>query len=245
MEENKILTEEDYEKNIEKLEKELDIIFDELIMNKNTSGFQNQEYLYNIDTVTNKIAENIDMIYDSDNEDIKILNIKSKIIKISLLLNSVFFFINTLIAILIYIFLIYKNFKIKEDLKCIRNRKLKISERLFPKLKKIDFEVDNCLNFIKYNQEQITTRATDKTKSIEERKFDIANEIIYLYIENDITCWEELPDFIKSTIITILQEDLKTDENDIKILIAIAKSKVDFENIENELTNEDIFKLIK
>ena len=101
MEENKILTEEDYEKNIEKLEKELDIIFDELIMNKNTSGFQNQEYLYNIDTVTNKIAENIDMIYDSDNEDIKILNIKSKIIKISLLLNSVFFFINTLIAILI------------------------------------------------------------------------------------------------------------------------------------------------
>lgn len=245
MEENKILTEEDYEKNIEELEKELDIIFDELIMNKNTSGFQNQEYLYSVDKITTQIAENIDKIYDNDNNNISILNMKSKILKFSCLLNLVLLFINTPLAILIYIFLIYNNSKIKAEVNNIGNRKLKISERLFPKLKKIDFEVDNCLNFIKYNQEQITTRATDKTKSIEERKFDIANEIIYLYIENDITCWEELPDFIKSTIITILQEDLKTDENDIKILIAIAKSKVDFENIENELTNEDIFKLIK
>ena len=68
MEENKILTEEDYEKNIEELEKELDIIFDELIMNKNTSGFQNQEYLYNLDTLNDEFSKNIDMIYEKDNK---------------------------------------------------------------------------------------------------------------------------------------------------------------------------------
>ena len=103
MREKTMPTEKDYEKNIEELEKELDIIFNELIMNKNTTGFQNQEYLYSVDKITTKIAENIDKIYDNDNNNISILNMKSKILKFSCLLNLVLLFINTPLAILIYI----------------------------------------------------------------------------------------------------------------------------------------------
>ena len=243
MNDKKYLSNDEYKNNIYELEKELDVIFNKLTDNQTINSYEAKVLYKKIINVSLEILNNSENIINNNNHNYETLKNKIKLIQKIIIINMLLCFISIFIPIFNFIYFpisqitniicLYKIFKYKKQIdKILVNSKDPEFARY---LNKITNEINNCKNFINHINKNRTISAEDESKSIEERKFDIANNIISLYIDKDISKWETVPKNIKNVVISILQHDLKTEETDIYTLINIARK-----NLNNINTNEQI-----
>ena len=117
-----------------------------------------------------------------------------------------------------------------------RNKLLEESENKIKETQKLVLEINSINNNIANNNMLITRKLNTlndketeqrKQKSAKVSKVELANNIIQEYFETGV-----LPEFtedIKKIIISILKNDLDSEENDIEKLLEEARKKVSFE----------------
>lgn len=228
-----LLTKEEYKNNIRKLRNELDEIFYTLIDNKKTiNAYETQYVACKFENIFIKFTSYMHNIALVDDYEYKKLKKRIKRLGLVLLANFGIMFLSLPISIIIMILCGYKVYKYNNELATNYSSNDLEFEKF---LQSFGIEMENCATIIDHIIKTRADRAFDDTKSIYARKFDIANNLIQVYLEKrEVIEWDNIPPYIQNLAISILQDDLKTDESDIYTLINLA-----VENL-NNLYDKDI-----
>lgn len=215
--------------NIESVKDEFDMMYDELLSNKNFSQFKIDLFLKKIELLTNKYSGFI-------NEYLNLTNITSeKVVKVSkigdistkclLAITIAIVIFNAGVGILLALLGVALCYSL---IKYEKNTKENITKR-YEEIKDLSYKMNilgsNCTGQIKKKCEE----SYEKVVSVSNIEMTLANTIIMEYISTGNLLLSE--GTILDLVIKILQDDLKSDETDLKILLDMAKKKT------NELDN--------
>lgn len=224
----KLESKEFYKAKILELEPDSVKIFDKLTNNKTISSLE-LEFLYNkLERLNVIIANNLENLVEVDNLIVKKMKRYLTLFIIASLLFFPTLFINSLLSLGFGSLWIYSTIKTTKYFTSKQTNSYEEDQEFFKKVERLDIEIDKCYNLIDYINNFRYENANDEEKSFESKKFDIANDIIYLLLNTDeIIKWDEYPQEIKELVINILQNDLVSSEKDITILLNLAKDKIE------------------
>lgn len=117
--------------------------------------------------------------------------------------------------------------KMKKNASKIQNT-LSEFEEIGSKITGIENNLSNNELFIKRELKKFEAKATKKMKSQEVNKVELANAIIQDYYETGII--PEINEDLKDVIISLLKNDLSSEENDITALFEESRKKVNYED---------------
>ena len=219
-----LLSRDEYKNNIYNLQKELDEIFYALMDNKKMKAFEANTLACQLENFMLKVNDNLDNYLKIGELATAKYQKRLKIIMSILIANTALLFTFFPLAIAIALICFYKiyNYKI-EQINDAEDNDINFANHLT----KMNIEVGNCLNLIEYIKNTRKERAAEPTENVKVRMFDLANDVIHIYLTEGIKEWETLPFCLQNLVISILQDDLKTDETEIYNLIELANQKLD------------------
>lgn len=128
--------------------------------------------------------------------------------------------INPMLGLSINLFAWYLKFNLDKKFNAAR-QDMKIVEGIGEKAKSLGITIDNCFRFLEARTNYELEAKDEELNDISLKKIELANETIQISLVGDTNIPEELQDMVRK----ILQEDLKTDEEDIENLLHMAKEK--------------------
>lgn len=239
----KLESKEFYKEKIVELENDVYKIFEKLTSEKDMSSYQ-LEILYNkLENLNIAIANNLTKFVEAENLIVKKMKRYLTFFIIASLLFFPALFINTFLALGFGSLWIFTAFKTAKYYTSKQTNSYDEDLSFLKDMEHLDIEFDKCYNLIDFINNTRSEKACDESINLDTKKFDIANDIIYAYLNNEIVNWNNFPKEIQNLVINILQNDLNSNENDITKLITLAKISIEKVKKSEEFS-ESVLKLI-
>lgn len=216
---------------IEQIDKETFKIFCDVCENKEISLYKN--YLLNakLDILESSLETTLITLLNAETYNINKLIKKQKLFIILLFVSLIIFFFNPLIGAGLNIFCLWSFLKINK--KGIEETlSIEDANGYLEKAKTMETMFQNCRTFLNAHTNYEIESLEEELQDESLRKIDLANEHIEIAVMNGgIT--NSIPPEIQALMVSMLQSDLQTDEQDLEKLMHMVIEKELGESLEN------------
>ena len=217
-------------KKILDIEKELNNIFSIVTSEKEISSYKSMLLSMKLN-ILKDILDNIILSLMQES----IINIYNtlKYQKVNFILFIVAFvllFINPTVGLSLNLFSWFLKFKLDKKMFEAKNDMHRVEE-INEKTRLMSITFDNCNRFLNARTNVMLESREDEINDIELKKIELGNETIQIAIMGGFK--DNIPVELQEVVKNILQDDLKTDEEDIDKLIQMAGEKLSGESTKN------------
>jgi len=222
---------ENIKEKIEQIDKETFKIFCDVCEKKEISAYKN--YLLNakLDILESSLETTLITLLNTETYKVNKLIKKQKLLIALLFVALIIFFFNPLIGAGLNIFCIWSLLKINKK-GMSETLSIEDTNSYLEKVKTMETMFQNCRRFLKAHTNYEIESFEEELQDESLRKIDLANEHIEISVMNGGIS-SNIPPEIQTLMVSMLQSDLQTDEQDLEKLMHMVIEKELGESLEN------------
>ena len=221
---------EEFLKNLEDIEGEINKIFYDVVDKKDISVYKSELLRAKLEILKYTVDSNITKLFQREDKELRKNTKKIKIVAGISITGLFLFSINPLLGFFVAsICVLYMSKLIHHGLNIGHISSVE-HNYIKDKLQTLAITFENCETFINARTNENIEYLEDELENEDLKKISFANQKLNIILMNDT--YEEIDDDIKEMMVMMLQDTLGTDEDDFEKLIMMASEKITSDNLE-------------